>query len=182
MIYFTSDLHFGHQNILVYDARPFVSHEEMNQALVDNWNATVTDADTIYCVGDFSLSWAFAEEFSPKLRGKKILIVGNHDLCHPWNKRGKKKGINNQSYLDLGWSEVKDNDVLEYQGQSIILNHHPYDDKNGRPDEGKLLFHGHVHTAWKTKRSSLGTPMINVGCCCWDYRPVSIDRLMKTEV
>ncbi len=52
MTYFTSDLHFGHENIIRFSNRPFSSAEEMNRTLIDNWDSRVTDRDDIYILGD----------------------------------------------------------------------------------------------------------------------------------
>src|SRR5271166_5248346 len=88
-IWFTSDHHFGHKNIITYCNRPFDSVDEMNEALVVAWNNLVKLDDTVYYVGDFSLKPALMEQFAPRLHGKKILIAGNHDGCHPCNHGGK---------------------------------------------------------------------------------------------
>lgn len=45
MIYYTADLHLGHANIMKLSGRPFESVEEMNEALVNNWNAVVSKND-----------------------------------------------------------------------------------------------------------------------------------------
>lgn len=78
--WFTSDTHFGHKNILEYekDARPFTTVEEMNETLIDNWNATVSQRDTVYHLGDF----AFGRDnigIASRLNGIKKLVMGNHD-------------------------------------------------------------------------------------------------------
>lgn len=51
--YYISDLHFGHYNIMRFDNRPFNSVEEMDKALIDNWNSVVSEGDTVYILGDF---------------------------------------------------------------------------------------------------------------------------------
>ncbi len=80
-IWFTSDSHFGHKNILEYEkeARPFDSVEEMNEALISNWNDTVRPKDIVYHLGDF----AFGKHnihIAGRLHGRKRLILGNHDV------------------------------------------------------------------------------------------------------
>ena len=54
MIYFTSDLHFGHKNIIQYENRPFNNIEEMDNKIIKMWNNTLNEEDTIYILGDFS--------------------------------------------------------------------------------------------------------------------------------
>ena len=53
MIYFTSDTHFNQQRTLELSRRPFDSVEHMNNILVQNWNNTVKQEDTVYHLGDF---------------------------------------------------------------------------------------------------------------------------------
>lgn len=57
MIYFTSDHHFWHENIISYCKRPFASVEEMNEKMVQYWNDVVKDKDEVYYLGDFSMAW-----------------------------------------------------------------------------------------------------------------------------
>ena len=78
---YISDLHFGHANILKFDNRPFRNTEEMETALIENWNSTVFAGDTTYILGDFC--WGKEPEWKrivPLLNGNKVLIRGNHDL------------------------------------------------------------------------------------------------------
>lgn len=81
MIYFTSDLHLGHENILRFANRPFGSVEEMNRTLIANYNALVREEDTVYILGDltYRIPLTEAEPLIAKLNGKKHLIKGNHD-------------------------------------------------------------------------------------------------------
>lgn len=52
MVFFTSDLHLGHRNIIQLCNRPFSSIDEMDQRFIEKWNEKVTDADTVYILGD----------------------------------------------------------------------------------------------------------------------------------
>ena len=52
MIFFTSDLHLGHKNIIRLCGRPFESVEEMDEILIDNWNKKIHRCDTVYILGD----------------------------------------------------------------------------------------------------------------------------------
>lgn len=54
-IFFTSDTHFGHNNIIKLSNRPFSSVEEMNEGLIERWNDVVGAEDIVYHLGDFSL-------------------------------------------------------------------------------------------------------------------------------
>jgi len=79
-VWFTSDHHFGHKNILEYEkeARPFSTLKEMHEVMIDRWNKVVKPKDIIYHLGDF----AFGKhniEHAKRLNGTKRLIMGNHD-------------------------------------------------------------------------------------------------------
>lgn len=80
MIFFTPDLHLGHENCIRLCNRPFSSIEEMDETLIENWNHKVTGKDTVYILGDLIYrSQKPPEEYLRRLRGKKHLILGNHD-------------------------------------------------------------------------------------------------------
>lgn len=81
MIWFTSDLHLGHRAVINFQDRPFGTVEEMNEALIKNWNFLVAKNDTVYILGDISHRCPVEEvnAMISKLKGKKILIRGNHD-------------------------------------------------------------------------------------------------------
>ena len=98
-IYFIADTHFGDDNIRRYENRPFCSVNEMDTALIKNWNITVSQDDTIYVLGDFGADGTEKEILS-KLNGTKYLIKGNHDVK------------SNEYYRDAGFKEVYDLPVL----------------------------------------------------------------------
>lgn len=86
-LFVTSDLHFSHKGVLKFcpAERPFSSVEEMNEALIDNWNRTVTKRDTVWVLGDvsFAKTWEETAGLLDQLKGNKNLILGNHDLHVP---------------------------------------------------------------------------------------------------
>ena len=75
--WFCADLHLGHRNILKYTPRPWNTIEEMNEAILSNFNSVLGKRDELYIVGDFAFDrhgyWINA------IRGKKFLIRGSHD-------------------------------------------------------------------------------------------------------
>ena len=86
--WFTSDTHFGHANIIEYcsETRPFATIDEHDEAIETYWNETVAPDDTVYFLGDFLMGHDKAErmlEIAPRLHGKKIAVLGNHDICKP---------------------------------------------------------------------------------------------------
>lgn len=179
--WFTSDMHYGHRNIIRYCARPFADVDEMRETMVTRWNEVVRPEDTVYVLGDFSLDQRQPRQVLPRLLGEKHLIVGNHDLCHPRKPKGVAK--NTRMYLDAGFATVELESFLEVDGYEIRLHHMPYRGDSHeqeryhewRPqDMGHWLFHGHVHEKWKTRDR-----MINVGVDQWDFRPVALETLME---
>ena len=89
-VYLIADTHFGGDEIIRYENRPFATVDEMTQCFIANWNETVTDEDTIYVLGDFSTNQTEEEDQAilKELRGNKILIMGNLPSLMKvvWNK------------------------------------------------------------------------------------------------
>lgn len=77
-IFFTSDEHYGHTNIIKYCNRPFTSIQEMDNILIQKHNEVVGKNDIVWHLGDFTLS-PYPDEYSPKLNGKQFYIKGSHD-------------------------------------------------------------------------------------------------------
>lgn len=88
--FFTSDTHFGHANIIRFCNRPFRNVEEMNEALIENWNLVVSEDDTVFHLGDFAFGGSNVwKSIIPRLNGHINLIIGNmterildRDICH----------------------------------------------------------------------------------------------------
>ena len=174
--WFTADLHLGHRNIIDYCERPFAGVDEMNRALVENWNATVGDDDTVWVVGDFAMG-KIAETLpiAGELAGHKILLAGNHDRC--WVGNGRRAEGWTERYLDAGFAEVVQGTAeVPIGGRSVLLCHFPYRGDSHdhdrfvdeRPvDTGQWLVHGHVHEKWAQHGR-----MINVGVDVTGFHPL----------
>ena len=101
-VFFTGDLHFGHENVLVFDHRPFETVEEMDTELIRRWNHKVSKGDLVYVLGDFI--WKTRNDDAPSLikslNGQIILIKGNHDrFLH--NAKAKEALAGIKDYDDI---------------------------------------------------------------------------------
>lgn len=176
MRFFTADLHFGHANIIRYCRRPFGSVEDMNEALVENWNTTVGPEDEVWVLGDVAMG-PIDESLAnvARLAGHKVLLTGNHDRC--WADDPGASARWTERYLDAGFAEIRHGTVsTRISGHDVLAGHFPYEGDSHdedrftrwRPsDDGSWLLHGHVHTRWRVEGRQ-----INVGVDVWDYTPV----------
>jgi len=178
-IFFSSDFHFGHRNIIRYCSRPFSSVEEMDEALIFNFNSLVKADDLTYHLGDFSMDERLVEQNLKRLNGAHILICGNHDKCHSCHKKSKKF---REKYIQWGFKEVCERKIIQIEnlGQ-VLLCHMPKSQQEDpryeqyRPNDWEgWIFHGHVHNTYKRRDKS-----INVGIDVWNYHPVSLNQLIK---
>lgn len=164
-IFFGSDFHFYHLNIIKLAGRPFDSVEEMNEALISGWNSVVRPNDTIYCLGDFAFRAPDKESVTAifnRLNGKKHLIFGNHehDAMHlPWDTA--------QQYLEL-----KDN------GERIVLFHYPIQDWNGKW-HGSIHLHGHIHSTPIDSKYELIPNRLDVGVDNIGVVPISLEEVVE---
>lgn len=152
MIFFTSDTHFGHHNIIEYCQRPFSSVEEMDESLVQKWNEVVKPKDTVFHLGDLAFKYGMIS--AHKLNGKKFLILGNHDLR-----------IHKCRFRDAGFTLLSNN----YKFYDLNLTHWPHP-QNFDPEYINIC--GHVHNNWRTKDG-----WVNVGVDAWDFKPISFEEL-----
>ena len=129
MIYFISDTHFSHSNIIKYCNRPFNNVDIMNEALINNWNSIVNKNDIVYHLGDFTIDYDNLGELVKKLNGKIYLIRGNHE--------GKSIKFYNEIGLKVLPSKTK---LDEY---NFILSHKPLD--NNLIPDNYINIHGHIH-------------------------------------
>lgn len=171
-MWFTSDQHFGHRNIIQYCKRPFADQEEMHRELIARHNTVVSETEEVFHLGDFALDERLIPGILSQLNGRHTLVVGNHDRCHPCHSRSDAA---KRRYLLYGFSSVS----TEIRMGPWTVNHLPYSETRRYPewrpvDDGGWLLHGHVHELWKTKDR-----MINVGVDQWNYTPVHISELER---
>lgn len=114
--YFTADTHFGHQ--LMLQSRPFDSTDEMDRHLIDAWNSVVKDGDIVWHLGDFSYhSEDRTKAIFSQLKGRKRLILGNHDLSNDGSVR--------RSIAGLSWDQEPTHYAeTKLDGERIILHHY----------------------------------------------------------
>lgn len=90
-VFYTSDHHFFHRNILEFENRPFESVEEMNQEMIDAWNSVVKDSDYVMHLGDFVFGgYEKWRHILDQLNGKIVLHKGNHDDSKKLKKLSKE--------------------------------------------------------------------------------------------
>lgn len=165
-IYLHSDSHYGHANIIKYCNRPFATVEEMDRAMVDNWNNVVEENDIVFHLGDFC-SWNKKYNYvslREQLNGKIILIKGNHDIENLKKQTFKNMFLEVYDYLDL---EV----FYKERKLKFALFHYPIESwwRNS------IHLHGHIHS--KNEKQLPGR--IDVGADAWNYTPVSLDQILN---
>ena len=184
-VFFTSDLHFGHENALRFDKRPFASVEEMDAELIRRWNTKVGKGDLVYVLGD--LIWKSrkgeAEQIIRSLNGQIILIKGNHDrFLHNAKAKAALAGV--KDYDDICVT------LEDGTKRRCILSHYFIPMYNGHRHK-TIHLHGHSH---KTDESVMEymisaflngagyrNEIYNVGCMYWNYEPVTLDEILANR-
>ena len=171
MVFFTSDQHFGHFNIIRLCSRPFGTVEEMDEALLSKWNAKVKAADTVYILGDLFFRAAKVEPILKTLNGRKHLIVGNHD--HTWMKR-----VEASDYF----ASVQTLKEVEVDGRVLTLCHYPM---LSYPQARRgYMVYGHIHNNVRDDYWPLiarRSRMLNAGADVNNFEPVTFDELVENN-
>jgi len=162
-----SDTHFGHQGACEFTVeggakmRPWDNIEEMDEAMVENWNKTVGPKDKIYHLGDVVINRRHLKTLA-RLNGRKILIRGNHDI------------FRTSEYLPY-FEEI----YGSYKLDNFILTHIPIHPKSlARWAKGNI--HGHLHT-YRVKHED-GTIDTRYKCVSVEqinYTPIKFHELME---
>jgi calcineurin-like phosphoesterase family protein len=156
-----SDTHFGHTNswekFKLEDGsplRPFTSTEEMDETMIERWNAKVKPGDTVYHLGDVVINQKSLHLVS-RLNGRKILIRGNHDI------------FKDKQYAEVGFEQIHGVRVFV---DKFILSHIPLH-PDCVTDRFKVNVHGHLH-ANEITRTVMVTKDVSVP---WPHEKTEID-------
>lgn len=171
-IFFISDTHFDHTNIIRYCNRPFNSTEEMNDAMLHNWNNTVKSRDIVFFLGDmtFGKGSRSADYWLDKLNGNIFFIRGfRHDKCT--GKRVQHDRIYKKD-------SVFDNFILKYKDKIFFLTHDP---ANVPLDWKEWAICGHHHNNYPEEFPLINkkTKRINVSVELLGYKPIELNELLE---
>lgn len=132
----TSDPHWFHDNIIQHCGRPFKSHKDMNEFMIEQWNTFVKPQDSVYCLGDWTMFRGGRQQretiskLTRSLNGHKRLLLGNHDHFPV------------EVYInDMGFEKIRGT------GQwldRMILSHYPIH-PNSMAFSAVACVHGHIH-------------------------------------
>ena len=162
-VFFISDLHFGHKN-LIKNLRN-MSVEESDKLIINNWNKTVTKKDIVYVLGDITMEdSSHIEHYLSQLKGVMRIIGGNHDVRHSCKK-----------IVNLGIDMMG---CMEYKG--FICTHIPVHPRELQFYRGNI--HGHVHKNGRHEDEeayNIKNKYFNVCCEFINYTPILFDDIVK---
>ena len=189
MNYYISDLHIGHENVIKLDHRPFADTDEMFDAIVSNWNKTVKGNDTVYILGDFiwkkKNEWA---EIVKQLKGKKVLIRGNHDPKE-FSDEVRALFVDIKDYMEIQDGQYK-----------VVLCHYPLLSYFHDFSPNVVMVYGHVHNTlemnlvqefrqklWAKNSADNKWPLgqlLHAGCMeeYMSYTPRTLQEIIKGDI
>lgn len=198
-VWFTSDLHIGHELVAVQRFQPSqidgpaaIAWHDATLARV--WDGSVGKDDQVWVLGDLSAggpeATAYALNWIADRPGTKHLVPGNHCPVHPMYRDAHRW----QSAYQQVFASVQPFARRKIAGRSVLLSHFPYagggdhttDERYTQyrlQDEGLVLLHGHTHSAEKVSWvGPAGFPLastlqIHVGVDAWEMRPVHLDEV-----
>ena len=174
---YISDTHFFHENANRFDKSPFANEELRRETMILNWNNYTNDDDDVYILGDMFWRGHEAEAIAimKRLKGRKHLILGNHDRV--------------QGKIRFEFADVQERANITDNGRHVVLSHFPEMFYN-RQHYGAIMLYGHVHNTieqdflvkWQEELRNAGIPcnVINVGCMqpYMNYTPRTLDEIL----
>ena len=149
MRFFTADLHFGHRKVAAL--RGYLDVDMHDAHIRQHWFDRVTDNDIVYVLGDISMNMNHGLDMMRDLPGRKRLIAGNHDMCHPRFTNAPAREVRYREVFE--W--VAPFGKVKIDGVEFLLSHYPYNGDSGPidrdpqwrlPNFGRPLLHGHTHS------------------------------------
>jgi len=123
--YFTSDEHYGHENVIKYCNRPFATVEEMDDTIINNHNSVVNDDDIVIHAGDFTLKMD-AAQYTRRLKGNHVFLKGSHDY---WMKEERFLQVWEHKFEAVPYV------VVCHYAMRVWPRHH----------HGAIMLYGHSH-------------------------------------
>ena len=191
-MYFTSDWHLGHVNIIKFSKRPFKDIDHMHRVLINNYNAVVRPEDTCYFLGDMGMTKKdIMRPLVEQLNGTKVLLLGNHDRHRTFMEEcgfdivlygavfNIAKELVTASHCPLrglyreDTSQMKGNNPGDNWYGETKKKHQPFILDNF----GQFHLHGHVHSPNRGRSKRIEGRQIDVGVDANQYRPVSMSQI-----
>ena len=174
-IYYTSDLHIYHDNLIKSKFRDFKSSQDCAITMLNNINRVVKEDDILYILGDITMinkeRKSLAEGFLKSLNTKRIIILkGNHDeakVLDEW----KDKGIIQNWYYT---TELRD--IAFHCEVPVFLSHYPVIDYHSG-NNCTICLHGHSHGKLKRQLYDL----YDVGVDCNNFKPVTLEQILEQK-
>ena len=171
MIWFSSDLHIGHDKDFIYKPRGFDSIEEHDKILLSNWNSIVSEDDTVYLLGDLMLNDnEHGIDLLKRLNGHiELIIIGNHDT---------------DTRIDLYHKEIckltRYAVLLQDKKWRFFLSHYPTITANFDDNKRHLpLMNLFGHTHQKDMFYNNNPYMYNVGLDAHNMFPVNLEQIKE---
>jgi calcineurin-like phosphoesterase family protein len=173
-IFFTSDLHFGHKNIIKYCERPYQNVDEMNIELRTNWNLKVGKNDVVFVIGDFAFAKeAVLSDLIWSLNGKIYLVPGNHDNLDEYGKIMSKNPALKEKFVIV--PQLFEVDIqVEDEKLRFVCCHYAMRVWN-KSHYGSIQLYGHSHGTLPDDPTSRS---MDVGVDCNEYSPLSLDDVL----
>lgn len=174
-VWYTSDWHIGHKNIIAHSSRPFSDVDEMNAEIVRRYRKLVRPDDLVWFLGDVVWKAKYLD-LVRDLPGRRYLVRGNHD-----------RRTTDAKFRAAGFEQILTEATFNFRGIKCRLSHYPYAGYSTDPRylelrpprvEGEVLIHGHSHVP-PEKRVNLEFRSVNVGVDAWDFSPVHEDELFE---
>ena len=180
-LFFTSDSHLDHRNVIRFCNRPFSCAKEMNESIISSWNDVVGPNDYVYHLGDFCLTnkedrW---QQHLWRLNGKIHLVRGNHDKEQICKKVLNLPGIEKKLVWVKDYFEIPIQKAPNINQKSrIIACHYPFETWN-RSHFGILSIHGHCHNNLARKKGRLDVGVDSAYSLVGEYRPFSFEEVYQ---